>query len=737
MGVEILGYRYRLVDQLGAGGMGVVWRAFDEVLDRQVAVKVLASQYTRDADSRRRVLSEARAAARLSHPHIAGVYDYGESVTESGDRVPFVVMELLNGRTLHQRLKRGPLPTQTAIRICAEVASALAAAHAQGFVHRDVKPGNVMLTASGAKVVDFGLAAVAGERDHADGTAMMLGTPAYLAPERLAGHPVVAATDVYALGLLLYRLLTGTMPWSAESTTRMLQAHVYLEPAPLPRLPGVPPVVIDLVQRCLAKEPRMRPTSSEVAVTLAHAAGVRVPLDGLNDLDDVDADRERSSAGRSSGGTGGSDRFKATVQPNPLLALPLDPASSGDPYVARLGKHLDPSLDHVDLRRQASLLLRGVVGFDLAIWAVLDPMTLMWASCVVDGGPHDERFERELFANEYGQDDVLRLVDVAEGPRVGTLYATTLDDPTASRRFRNILQPRGFTDELRLTFYDTEGTWGALFLYRAGGQFTAADVAHLAPASRPFGAMLRHTLVRGNPVFRDETKVDLLVDPPAPAPVPAAATGRGAFSWPFRLLRQRIARGDGGPTDDPVAAVAEVAPAPADEPPAAPRMPVAGTLLISHDGRLLDVTEDARTLLQAMELDKVGTAVARGRMSGLIDPASGVRHDGRWLAFHAARRESVLAVTVQRIRPSQVSEFAARANGFEPWQWRLLGAVARGRNTRQIAQDLGMSAYAVQDAMMSMFAAFDVTGRIELVKALFFDYYVPMHAADSVVPPPD
>src|SRR5262249_44191454 len=159
------------------GGMAVVWRAFDEVLDRQVAVKVLAAKFAGGAEFRIRVLTEARAAARLTHPHIAAVYDYGESVTDTGDRVPFVVMEGLPGRSLEQHLTQGPVPVASALRICAQVASALAAAHTRGVVHRDVKPANVMLTGDDAKVVDFGLAAIAGEpTDHPGG--MEFGAPA-------------------------------------------------------------------------------------------------------------------------------------------------------------------------------------------------------------------------------------------------------------------------------------------------------------------------------------------------------------------------------------------------------------------------------------------------------------------------------------------------------------------------------------------------------------------------------
>ncbi|MGC5018951.1 protein kinase domain-containing protein [Micromonospora sp. DT47] len=711
-GEEILGYRYRLVDQIGRGGMGVVWRAFDEVLDRQVAVKVLSPRYAEDVDSRQGVLAEARAAARLTHPHIAAVYDYGESVTDAGSRVPFVVMELLQGRSLHQRLKRGPVPVESALRACAEIASALASAHAHGVVHRDVKPGNVMLTAAGAKVVDFGLAAVAGQRDTSEEGEQLRGTPEYVAPERLFGNAVVAATDVYSLGVILYRLLAGRLPWTVDSSAEMLEAHAFVAPAPLPRLPGVPPIVRDLVHRCLAKEPAKRPDSREVAVTLAYAAGIQVPLDrpAEDDLDDVAA-AEPSSGGGDSGNQVGSDRGRSTVRPDPLAALPAAPGSAGDPYVARLAQHLDTSLDHVGLRQQASVLLRGTVGFDLAIWTVLDPTTLMWASCVVDGGPHDEQFEHELFANEYGQEDVLRIVDLAEGARVGTLCASTQNDPSASSRFRNILRPRGFDDELRLACYDEEGTWGTLLLYRAGGRFTDADIAHLAPASRPLGSVLHQSLIRGDAPGDDPPH------PEAPAPPTNAAGPR----W-LRVPKSRKGRGR-----------ADVRPATVETLPGRPRRPVAGSLTISHDGRLFDMTEDARQLLDTAELDKVGAAVTRGRVSGVIDPAA-VRHDGRWLAFHAAQRETAVAVTVQRIRPHQVSEFVARALGLEPWQGRLLGAVARGRNTRQIAQDLGMSAYAVQDGMMSLFTAFGVSGRVELVKALFFDHYVPLHAADTRVP---
>ncbi|MFC0503621.1 serine/threonine-protein kinase [Micromonospora costi] len=272
-GTPPLGERYRLIEQLGAGGMSVVWRGYDEVLGRQVAVKVLASRLAADRAFRHRIRIEAQAAARLCHPNITNVYDYGEA-EQGGLTVPYVVMELIDGGSLSSRLGRERrLPWREAVTIAAEVASALATAHARGVVHRDVTPGNVMLTATGVKVVDFGISALVGESEKGSDGAL-LGTPAYLAPERLDNGQVSPATDVYAVGLLLYRMLTGRLPWQASTTTEMLRAHMYSDPEPMPEVPGLPDEVADLVRRCLAKRPEERPPTAELARTLADAAGV-------------------------------------------------------------------------------------------------------------------------------------------------------------------------------------------------------------------------------------------------------------------------------------------------------------------------------------------------------------------------------------------------------------------------------------------------------------------------------
>jgi eukaryotic-like serine/threonine-protein kinase len=272
--VQTLGGRYRLVELLGRGGMSAVWRAHDEVLGRSVAVKVMGARHAADPTRRARLRAEAQAVACLSHPYITGVHDYGESPTVSGERVPYLVMELVRGPTLAQRLKAGSLPARAAMRICAQVAIALAAAHARGLVHRDVKPGNVILTPAGPKVVDFGIAAAAGERGEPGSNGEIWGTPAYVAPERLAGGRVSPAADVYALGLVLYRALAGSVPWPAATAVELLYAHQYEEPAPLPPIAGVPAEVRALCHRCLAKDPRRRPTAREVAAVLARASGL-------------------------------------------------------------------------------------------------------------------------------------------------------------------------------------------------------------------------------------------------------------------------------------------------------------------------------------------------------------------------------------------------------------------------------------------------------------------------------
>ncbi|MEV1285640.1 serine/threonine-protein kinase [Micromonospora sp. NPDC049679] len=263
---DLLARRYRLIDRIGAGGMSVIWRAHDEALGRIVAVKVLAAELAADARFRAMVRDEARAAAQLVHPHVTAVHDYGETIAGDGDVTAFVVMELLDGESLEARLTGGPLPWAEAVEICAQVAQGLAAAHRIGIVHRDVTPANIMMTATGAKVLDFGIAARVGAPDE-DEEGDSFGTPAYVAPERLDGRPAQPATDTYSLGVLLYETLTGRPPYPVETWDDLTEA-LRNEIPPLTGVPGLPPPVAEICLRCLSHDPVERPTARQVGAAL-------------------------------------------------------------------------------------------------------------------------------------------------------------------------------------------------------------------------------------------------------------------------------------------------------------------------------------------------------------------------------------------------------------------------------------------------------------------------------------
>jgi eukaryotic-like serine/threonine-protein kinase len=269
----VLSGRYRVNTRIGLGGMSEVWQATDEVLDRSVAIKVLATAAlsANGVDPTGVIRAEAQAAARLSHPNVASVYDFGEGHDESGEAIAYIVMELLSGQSLGARLAQGPIDSEPALRIMADVAAALAAAHAIGVVHRDVKPGNIMLTPFGAKVFDFGIAASTGDADNGDARGRILGTPSYVAPERLSGARVTPAADMYAFGVLLTRLFE--QPEEAPSGIDRLR------------------------RRCLAADPQTRPTAHEahavVQATLGddtlpvavHSGGTRFPGPALPPTD--------------------------------------------------------------------------------------------------------------------------------------------------------------------------------------------------------------------------------------------------------------------------------------------------------------------------------------------------------------------------------------------------------------------------------------------------------------------
>ena len=260
-GTEVLGGRYVLGEVLGTGGMATVWRARDEVLGREVAVKVLSPQYAADPSFAARFDREARHAARLNHPRLVTVFDSGVD-----GKTPFIVMELIAGRTLRQVLdEAGMLPTGEAVRIAAEVCEALEVAHAAGLVHRDITPANIVLADGQVKVLDFGIARAEGGT-RSTGTARVLGTAAYLSPEQASGRPAGPQADLYALGCVLFEMLTGAPPFSADSAIGLAYRQVHDDPGlPSARRPGLPARLDQITARLLAKDPASRPASAAAA----------------------------------------------------------------------------------------------------------------------------------------------------------------------------------------------------------------------------------------------------------------------------------------------------------------------------------------------------------------------------------------------------------------------------------------------------------------------------------------
>ncbi|HOB52301.1 MAG TPA: protein kinase [Acidobacteriota bacterium] len=263
---------YHIVEELGAGGMGVVYRAEDTKLRRSVALKFLPPELTRDAEAKRRFLHEAQAAAALDHPNICTVYEVGE--TDTGQL--YIAMACYAGETLRERIARGPLPLEEALRIAQEAAAGLAHAHARGIVHRDIKPANLFLTEEGlVKVLDFGLAKLAaGSAVTKTGTT--LGTTAYMSPEQAKGQPVDGRTDIWSLGVVLYEMVAGRPPFAGEYPQAVVYGIVNEAPEPLTaRRTGVPIQLDGIINKALAKDPADRyQTLADLAVDLRGVARI-------------------------------------------------------------------------------------------------------------------------------------------------------------------------------------------------------------------------------------------------------------------------------------------------------------------------------------------------------------------------------------------------------------------------------------------------------------------------------
>ena len=267
---RVFGDRYEVEAPLGTGGMAEVWRGHDRVLNRTVAIKTLLPQFARDASFVDRFRREAQAAARLNHPGIVSVYDSGTD----GD-TPYIVMQYIEGRTLGDFLGAGKtLPPGQAAKIAQDIAEALGVAHAHGVIHRDIKPANVMITREGkVLVMDFGIARLISGPETAPQTSAVLGTASYLSPEQAQGQSVDARSDIYALGVVLYELLTGRPPFTGDSPMAIAYKQVNATPpAPSSANPEVPPELDAVVMRALSKNPANRyQTGQEFADDLERA----------------------------------------------------------------------------------------------------------------------------------------------------------------------------------------------------------------------------------------------------------------------------------------------------------------------------------------------------------------------------------------------------------------------------------------------------------------------------------
>ncbi len=263
--------RYRILGELGRGAMGIVYKAEDPNLDRVVALKTIIVDPDADGagEYRKRFLLEAKAAGKLNHPNIVTTFDYGEQ-----DGLAYLAMELLEGTDLRSRQMEESIPPGEAIEIARQVAEGLAYAHERGVVHRDIKPGNIMLNGQGqATIMDFGLARMRAA-DHKTSTGMVLGTPRYMSPEQISGLPIDQRSDIFSLGIVLYEMLTGTRLFSGEDIAQVTHQITGFEHVPPSRqVPGLPAMVDFVVARALKKDPALRyQDARELAADLATLA---------------------------------------------------------------------------------------------------------------------------------------------------------------------------------------------------------------------------------------------------------------------------------------------------------------------------------------------------------------------------------------------------------------------------------------------------------------------------------
>ncbi|MED5801124.1 protein kinase [Gordonia sp. Z-3] len=313
--------RYRLMRLIATGGMGQVWEALDARLNRRVAVKVLKAEYTHDPEFTARFRTEAQTTAKLNHPGIANVFDYGETPDRGGgEPLAYLVMELVDGEPLNSVISRmGRLSLNNTLDMLEQTGRALQAAHTQNLVHRDVKPGNILITPTGqVKITDFGIAKAVDSAPVTQ-TGMVMGTAQYISPEQATGDEATAASDVYSLGVVGYEALTGRRPFLGDGAITVAMKHIRETPPPLPN--AVPANVRELIDTTMAKDPRQRyANGGEFADAVAAVrAGHRPPRPG-------------AIAGAAAAGAAGGAAAAAAMRPSATRAMT---GSSTQPATAR------------------------------------------------------------------------------------------------------------------------------------------------------------------------------------------------------------------------------------------------------------------------------------------------------------------------------------------------------------------------------------------------------------------
>ncbi|MFW5925429.1 MAG: protein kinase domain-containing protein [Myxococcota bacterium] len=446
---RVIDGRYRVERQIGEGGMGIVYLATHTVLGKKLALKVLRGEMARDADVVRRFIQEAQTASSIGHSNIVDISDFGRL----DDGAVYFAMEYLDGDALTQLIGRGgSVPMREAIRIIEQMASALGAAHARGVVHRDMKPDNVFILRRGddpvVKVLDFGIAKVGGAGAKLTKTGMVFGTPHYMSPEQAAGHAVDGRTDIYAVGVIMYEMFTGKVPFEADTFMGILTKHMFEQPVPPSQMVEGGPLgaIEDVILRALAKKPEQRyQTMEELLADLAAVRGGGTVAIGARS------------------GSGASDELANALEPPSRTEMRLSHADGPSP---RLPKSRTPLIAFSAVAALA--LVGGLVGLTFALAGGDDPApgggadspALAGEAATPDAPAGEDRSEVGLPPGKEPPEE-MTLVEINSDPPGaeafvdGTMIGNTpvrLPRPEAGRQHEVVVKRSGYRNgEVRLT----------------------------------------------------------------------------------------------------------------------------------------------------------------------------------------------------------------------------------------------------------------------------------------------